>query len=261
MIQIIHGAHPVQQALKAHGSPIKRILISRRRNRRPLMEILRLAEERGVPIQWANREHLTRMAKTTSHQGILAQIDDFKYVEPSDIIHQWKATGKKALLLIVDGVEDPQNLGGLIRTANAFGAHGIVIPKDRATSVTPIVIKASVGAAFHTPIARVTNIVSCIEFLKERGIWILGAEAWAEHPIYDYDLDLDLAVVIGSEGRGIRTLVRKKCDFLASIPVCGEIASLNASVAGALVMYEVLRQRLLEKEPHAQAGNPGKKGF
>jgi 23S rRNA (guanosine2251-2'-O)-methyltransferase len=191
------------------------------------------------------------MAKTTSHQGIVAQMDDFKYVEPSDIVHGWKATGKKALILIVDSVEDPQNLGGLIRTANALGVHGVVIPKDRATPITPIVIKASVGASFHTPIARVTNIVSCLEFLKKKGIWILGAEAGAEHPIYDCDLDLDLAIVIGSEGRGIRPLVKKKCDFLASIPLCGEIPSLNASVAGALVMYEVLRQRLLEKEPHA----------
>ena len=251
MTQIIHGAHPIHQALKAHRSQIKRIIISRRRNRKPLMEILRLAEERGVSIQWADRDHLTRMAKTTSHQGIVAQMDDFKYVEPSDIVHGWKATGKKALILIVDSVEDPQNLGGLIRTANALGVHGVVIPKDRATPITPIVIKASVGASFHTPIARVTNIVSCLEFLKKKGIWILGAEARAEHPIFDCDLDIDLAIVIGSEGRGIRPLVKKKCDFLASIPLCGEIPSLNASVAGALVMYEVLRQRLLEKEPHA----------
>jgi len=259
--QIIHGAHPIYQALKAHRNPIKRIVISRRRNRKPLMEILRLAEERGISIQWADREHLTRMAKTTSHQGILAQIDDFKYVDPSDIVDGWRDTGRKALILIVDGVEDPQNLGGLIRTANAFGVHGVVIPKDRATPVTPIVIKASVGAAFHTPIARITNIVSCLEFLKKGGVWILGAEAGAEHPIYDYDLDLDLAIVIGSEGRGIRPLVKKKCDFLASIPLRGEITSLNASVAGALLMYEVMRQRLPREESHDQAGHPGKRGF
>jgi 23S rRNA (guanosine2251-2'-O)-methyltransferase len=248
--QIIHGAHPIYEGLKAKPSPIKKIIVSRKRNRRPLMEILRLAEERGVSIQWVDRDHLTRMAKTTSHQGIVAQMDDFKYVEPSDIVHRWKATGKKALILIVDSVEDPQNLGGLIRTANALGVHGVVIPKDRATPITPIVIKASVGASFHTPIARVTNIVSCLEFLKKKGIWILGAEAGAEHPIYDCDLDLDLAIVIGSEGRGIRPLVKKKCDFLASIPLCGEIPSLNASVAGALVMYEVLRQRLAGEGPH-----------
>ena len=250
MTQIINGLHPIYQALKSHPNPIKRIIISRGRNRRPLAEILRLAEERGISIQWADRDNLTRMAKTTSHQGILAQTDDFKYVDPSDIVNKWKGTGEKAFLLIVDCVEDPQNLGGLIRTANAFGVHGVVIPKDRATPITPIVIKASVGAAFHTPIARVTNIVSCLEFLKKRGVWILGAEPEAECPIYDCDLDLDLAIVIGSEGRGIRALVKKKCDFLASIPLCGEITSLNASVAGALVMYEVLRRRLPGKGPH-----------
>jgi 23S rRNA (guanosine2251-2'-O)-methyltransferase len=248
--QIIHGVHPIYEGLRIQPTPIKRIIISRQRNRKPLMEILRLAEERGVSIQWVGRDYLTCMAKTTSHQGILAQVDDFKYVELSDIVQRWKATGKKALLLIVDGVEDPQNLGGLIRTANAFGVHGIVIPKDRATPITPIVIKASVGASFHTPIARVTNIVSCLEFLRKRAVWILGAEAGAKHPIYDCDLDLDLAIVIGSEGRGIRPLVKKKCDFLASIPLCGEITSLNASVAGALVMYEVLRQRLAGEGPH-----------
>jgi 23S rRNA (guanosine2251-2'-O)-methyltransferase len=243
MTQIIHGAHPIYEGLKAKPSPIKKIIVSRRRNRRPLMEILRLAEERGVSIQWDDRDNMTRLAKTSSHQGILAEMDDFKYHEPSDIVDRWKATGEKAFLLIVDGVEDPQNLGGLIRTANAFGVHGVVIPKDRATPITPTVIKASVGAAFHIPIARVTNIASCLESLKKGGVWILGAEAGNERPLYHCDLDLDVAVVIGSEGRGMRPLVRKKCDFLASIPLSGEMTSLNASVAGALVMYEVIRQR------------------
>jgi 23S rRNA (guanosine2251-2'-O)-methyltransferase len=184
---------------------------------------------------------------------------EFKYAELADIVQRWEGTGEKAFLLIVDGVEDPQNLGGLIRTANAFGVHGVFIPKDRATAITPVVIKASVGAAFYTPIARVTNIASCLEFLKKKGVWILGAEADAERSIFDCDLDLDLGIVIGSEGRGIRALVKKKCDFLASIPLCGEITSLNASVAGALMMYEVLRRRLPGKGSHDQAGHPGKR--
>jgi len=214
------------------------------------MEILRLAEERGISIHWVERDNLTRVAKTTSHQGILAYMDEFTYVGPSDIVQRWRETGQKAFILIVDGVEDPQNLGGLIRTANAFGVHGVVIPKDRATAITPVVIKASVGAVFHTPISRVTNIASCIEFLKKKGVWILGAEAESQHAIYGYDLNLDLAIVIGSEGRGIRALVKKRCDFLVSIPLPGEITSLNASVAGALAMYEVSRQRLSGKKSH-----------
>jgi len=214
------------------------------------MEILRLAEERGISIHWVERDNLTRVAKTTSHQGILAYMDEFTYVEPSDIVQRWRETGQKAFILIVDGVEDPQNLGGLIRTANAFGVHGVVIPKDRATAITPVVIKASVGAVFHTPIARVTNIASCIEFLKKKGVWILGTEAESQDPIYRYDLNRDLAIIIGSEGRGIRALVKKRCDFLASIPLSGEITSLNASVAGALAMYEVSRQRLPGKKSH-----------
>jgi len=250
MTQIIHGVHPIHQALKAHRSQIKRIIISRQKNRRALMEILRLAEERGISIHWVERDNLTRVAKTTSHQGILAYMDEFTYVEPSDIVQRWRETGQKAFILIVDGVEDPQNLGGLIRTANAFGVHGVVIPKDRATAITPVVIKASVGAVFHTPIARVTNIASCIEFLKKKGVWILGTEAESQDPIYRYDLNRDLAIIIGSEGRGIRALVKKRCDFLASIPLSGEITSLNASVAGALAMYEVSRQRLPGKKSH-----------
>lgn len=214
------------------------------------MEILRLAEEKGISIQWADRDDLTRMAKTTSHQGIVAHMGAFKYVDLPDMVQGWKGTGERAFFLILDGVEDPQNLGGLIRTGNAFGLHGVVIPKDRATPITPTVIKASVGAAFHTAIARVTNIVSCLQFLKGKGVWILGAEPEAACAIYDCDLDLDLAIVIGSEGRGIRPLVKRNCDFLASIPLCGETTSLNASVAGALVMYEVLRRRLLGKGSH-----------
>jgi 23S rRNA (guanosine2251-2'-O)-methyltransferase len=247
---IIHGIHPIYHALKTHPSPIKRIVISRGRTRKPLLEILRLAEERGISIQWVERDNFTRVAKRTSHQGILAYMDEFTYVEPSDIVQRWWETGQKAFILIVDGVEDPQNLGGLIRTANAFSIHGVIIPKDRATAITPVVIKASVGAVFHTPIARVTNIVSCLQFLKGEGIWILGAEAEAEHAIRDCDLNLNLAIVIGSEKRGIRALVKRNCDFLASIPLPGEITSLNASVAGALVMYEVLRQRLPGKKSH-----------
>lgn len=259
MTCIIHGLHPVHEALKIHPSPVKGIIVSRGRNHRSLEEILRLAEQRRIPIQWADRNNLTRMAKTASHQGIVAQMREFEYADPADIVQRWEETGEKAFLLIVDGVEDPQNLGGLIRTANAFGVHGVFIPKDRATAITPVVIKASVGAAFYTPIARVTNIVSCLEFLKESGVWILGAEAEAERPIYDCDLDLDLGIVIGSEGRGIRALVRKKCDFLASIPLCGEITSLNASVAGGLVMYEVSRRRLPGKGSHDQVGHTGKR--
>ncbi len=250
MTQFIHGTHPICEGLKARPSPIKRILISRSRNRKPLAEILRLAEERGVPIQWEDKHELTHLAKTSSHQGILAQMDEFKYAEIPDIVRGWKAAGTRALLLVVDSVEDPQNLGALIRTANALGVHGVVIPRDRAASISPIVIKASAGAVFHTLIARVTNIASCLEVLKKHGVWILGAEVGAERSIYDFDFDLDVAIVIGSEGRGIRLLVKKKCDFLVSIPLAGEVSSLNASVAGALVMYEAVRQRWPREGSH-----------
>jgi 23S rRNA (guanosine2251-2'-O)-methyltransferase len=261
VIHIIHGIHPIHQALKIHPSPIRGITISRGRDRGSIAEILRLAKERAISVQWADRRELTRMAKTASHQGVVAHMGEFRYAEIDEIVQRWESTGEKAFFLIVDCVEDPGNLGGLIRTANAFGVHGVVIPKNRATAITPVVIKASVGAAFHTPIARVTNIAACLEYLKKRGVWVLGAEAKGQCSIYDCDLDTDLAIVIGSEGRGIRPLVRRKCDFLASIPLRGEVSSLNASVAGALFLYEVLRRRLPGKGSHDKAGNPRKGDF
>ena len=158
-------------------------------------------------------------------------------------MERWKSSGEKALLLILDSIQDPQNLGSLIRTAYAAGVHGVIIPKDRAAEVSPSVAKASAGAVEHTLIARVTNIASTIEQLKKAGIWVVGIEADSPQDIYSFDMDRDIAIVIGSEGKGMRRLVRETCDACLSIHMKGKISSLNASVAGGIALFEVMRNR------------------
>jgi 23S rRNA (guanosine2251-2'-O)-methyltransferase len=161
------------------------------------------------------------------------------------MIERWRSTGDKALIVVLDGIQDPHNLGSIIRTANACGVHGIIIPKDRAVGVTSTVVKASSGATEHTPVAKVTNIVTALKTLKEEGLWIAGATGGEGMGIYSdtFDATMDLAVVIGGEGKGIRPLVKKQCDFLVSIPMRGEVESLNASVSAAVVLYEIIRRR------------------
>jgi len=175
----------------------------------------------------------------------VAVVEGYGYATLEKIIDRWKKSGIRALILVLDSIQDPRNLGALVRTANVCGAHGVIIPRDRAARITPIVVKASAGATALTPVARVTNIASTLERLKEEGIWILGAEAQAETPFFQQDMTMDLAMVIGSEGRGIRPLVLSKCDLTVSIPMRGQIPSLNASVAAGILLYEVIRQRLM----------------
>jgi len=165
-----------------------------------------------------------------------------------EIISHWRKSGSKALLLILDGIQDPQNFGSIIRTSLGCGVEGILIPKDRSVGVTPIVVKASAGAVAHMPIGQVINIATTIDHLKKEGIWVYGASGEAKDLIYDLDLNIDLAIVIGGEGKGIRPLVKKRCDRLFSIPMKGPISSFNVSVAAGMILYEVIRQRTIGKE-------------
>jgi 23S rRNA (guanosine2251-2'-O)-methyltransferase len=178
--------------------------------------------------------------------GLLKEIS---YADVGDILSHWKKEGVKALFLILDGIQDPQNFGSLIRTALGCGVHGIFIPKDRSVGITPVVMKASAGAIAHLPIARVVNITNTIEALKREGVWVYGASGEAGDLIYQLDLDVDVAIVIGAEGKGIRPLVKKKCDKLFSIPMRGPLSSFNASIAGGMILYEVVRQRSLHQNP------------
>jgi 23S rRNA (guanosine2251-2'-O)-methyltransferase len=192
------------------------------------------------------KESLERMTKGGVHQNVVGLVKETPYVDLGGILDRWKKEGTKALFLVLDGIQDPQNFGSLIRTGLGCGVHGIIIPKDRAVGITPGVIKASAGAAAHLPIARVVNIAATIDLLKKEGIWVYGASGEAKDLIYQLDLNVDLAIVIGAEGKGMRPLVKKRCDRLFSIPMKGPLPSFNASVSGGMILYEVTRQRFLE---------------
>lgn len=243
MTPIIYGIHPVREALKSPSFQFEKILFGTSKLHPPLQSILELARERQVPVTFTSRDALEQMVRGGLHQNVVGLVREASYVDIGGLLSQWRKEGRKALFLILDGIQDPQNLGALIRTALGCGAHGIIIPKDRAVGITPAVVKTSAGASAHLPIARVVNIASTIDALKREGIWVYGASGEAKEVIYDLDLSTDLAIVIGAEGKGIRPLVRKKCDRLFSIPMRGPLSSFNASVSSGMILYEVMRQR------------------
>ena len=246
MAQIIYGIHPLQEALKSSHLQIEKILIGTQTLHPPLQSILEIANTREIPVTFTTRESLDRMTKGGVHQNVVGLVKETPYTDIGEILSHWKKQGTKALFLILDGIQDPQNFGSLIRTGLGCGAHGIVIPKDRSVGITPVVIKASAGATTHLPITRVVNIAATIDLLRKEGIWVYGASGEAKDLIYQLDLNIDLAIVIGAEGKGIRPLVKKKCDRLFSIPMKGPLSSFNASVSGGMILYEVMRQRFLE---------------
>jgi 23S rRNA (guanosine2251-2'-O)-methyltransferase len=246
MSQIIYGIHPLQEALKSSHLQIEKILIGTRTLHPSLQSILDLARRNDIPVMFTAKESLERMTKGGVHQNVVGLVKDTPYVDLGGILDRWKKEGTKALFLVLDGIQDPQNFGSLIRTGLGCGVHGIIIPKDRAVGITPGVIKASAGAAAHLPIARVVNIAATIDLLKKEGIWVYGASGEAKDLIYQLDLNVDLAIVIGAEGKGMRPLVKKRCDRLFSIPMKGPLPSFNASVSGGMILYEVTRQRFLE---------------
>jgi 23S rRNA (guanosine2251-2'-O)-methyltransferase len=235
---IILGRNPVREALRA-GRPINKILLSGGDNSPPLRDLARFAREAGIPVQQVERLKLDKLAGGLHHQGVIAFASIRHYWEVDHILEQ---AGDNPFLLILDEINDPHNLGAIIRSADAAGAHGVVIPKRRSAALTPAVSRASAGAVEYVPVARVTNIVQTIEALKEKGIWIVGAHM--EGQLYwEAALGGPLALVIGGEEKGLGRLVMEKCDLLVSLPMLGRVGSLNASVAAALLSYEVLRQR------------------
>ena len=242
----IYGINPISEALGSGRCHMKEIWVAQGRGLKGLEGIIGVAESKRIPMRKVERSQLDSLTKRAPHQGVVGFIDQFHYADLDEVHRRGQGD---PFLLILDGIEDPGNLGALIRTADACGVWGVIIPKDRAAGITPAVAKSSAGAVFHIPLVRVTNIVTTLGKLKERGIWVAGAAAEAPTQIYDHDLAIPLAVVIGGEGRGIRPLVKRSCDFLASIPMQGSVNSLNASVAGAIILYEVLRQRRHASRP------------
>lgn len=247
MCPVIYGIHPVREALKSPSLQIEKILVATRTPNPALQSILDLADKKEIPVTFTSKESLEGLTKGGVHQNVVGLIKEIPYADLREILALRKREAQKSLFLILDGIQDPQNFGSLIRTALGCGVHAIIIPKDRSVGITPAVVKASAGAAAHLPTARVINIAATIDLLKKEGIWVYGASEEAEDLIYQLDLSTDLAIVIGAEGKGIRPLVKKKCDRLFSIPMKGPLSSFNASVSGGMILYEIMRQRFQKR--------------
>lgn len=239
----IVGINPVIEALKA-GRPIQRLLVSeQRKSDRDVQEIVRLAKIRDIEVRAVHRDQLNREAPNALHQGVVAIAAAREYVTLEDVLQIPAAKGEAPLLLVLDGVEDPRNLGAILRTAEAAGVHGVIIPERRAAGITETVAKTAAGAAEYVPVVKVVNMVNTLEFLKKAGVWIAGAEAGGDMAYWDADFVRPTAIVLGGEGKGVRRLVQEHCDYMVSLPLRGQINSLNVSVATGILLYEVLRQR------------------
>lgn len=250
MNDVIAGRQPVLEAIKS-GHTIEKIVIQFGSHGEVIDRIRRVAKQQSIPVVEADRERFQELAGEGNAQGVLALVGTASYVEIDQLLNAARQKNEPPFLLLVDGIEDPQNLGALIRTAECAGAHGVILPKHHSVSVTQTVAKASAGASMHLPAARVANLVQAMDELKKAGVWIVGTDSEGDRSYTDVDYSGPLAVVIGSEGKGMRRLVRERCDFLVRIPLYGEIESLNASVAGGLVMFEAARRR------HASGRKPG----
>lgn len=238
----LEGRNPVLEALKA-GREINKILIASGERKGSINQIAAMAKHKGIVIQYVDKKRLDNISSGGAHQGVIAYVSPKKYVDVDDIINIAQSRGEPPFIVILDEITDPHNLGSILRTAEAAGVHGVIISKRRAVGLTEAVSKASAGAVEYVAVARVTNIAQTIEYLKKKNIWIVGTDASSEKPFYENDFTDSVALVVGSEGEGIRRLVREKCDFVVSIPMLGNITSLNAAVAASIIMYEVLRQR------------------
>ncbi|MCR4909303.1 MAG: 23S rRNA (guanosine(2251)-2'-O)-methyltransferase RlmB [Lachnospiraceae bacterium] len=238
---IIEGRNAVIEALRS-GRTVERIFVLDGSHEGALETVKREAKKRGIRIDFADRSRLDNLSPSGAHQGVVAYVASFNYAEVEELLSKAEERGEPPFLIFLDGIEDPHNLGAIIRTANASGAHGVVIPKNRAAGLTAAVAKASAGALNYTGVARVTNLGRTMEELKEKGFWFVCADMQGES-MYSLDLTGPIGLVIGAEGDGVSRLVREKCDFTASIPMKGEIDSLNASVAAGVLAYEIVRQR------------------
>ncbi len=237
----IIGKNPVMEALRAERD-INKILIAESSQRGQMQQLIQLAKEANVIVQFVPKKKIDQISDE-NHQGVLAYVAAYQYAEMDDLFAAAEKKNEPPFFLLLDEIEDPHNLGSIMRTADAVGAHGIIIPKRRAVGLTATVAKASTGAIEHIPVVRITNMARTIDELKERGIWIAGTDASGKQDYRQFDGTLPIGLVIGSEGKGMGRLVRDKCDFLINLPMAGKVTSLNASVAAALLMYEVYRRR------------------
>lgn len=239
---VIEGRNAVIEAFRA-GKTIDKLFVLEHCKEGSMNTVLREAKKQGTVINYVKRERLDQMSGTGKHQGVIAYIAAYEYGSVEDILKKAEDKGEQPFVIILDDIEDPHNLGAIVRTANLAGAHGVIIPKHRASGLTATVVKASAGAINYTPVAKVTNISKTIEELKEKGLWFVCADMDGT-TMYDLDLKGPIGLVIGNEGKGVSRLVKEKCDFIAKVPMFGDIDSLNASVAAGVLAYEIVRQRL-----------------
>ncbi|HBL35738.1 MAG TPA: 23S rRNA (guanosine(2251)-2'-O)-methyltransferase RlmB [Firmicutes bacterium] len=241
--ELLEGRNPVLEALKA-GRNIKKVIIATEAHGQQIKEIEAYVRDQAIPLVYWDKKELDRLSTTHKHQGVLASVEPLTTVLVDDLLAKARFKGENPLLLLLDGVEDPHNLGSIIRTAEVAGAHGVILPERRTAGLNATVLKASAGAANYLPVARVKNTVRGIEELKTKGCWVIGADQdgsnlWTE----PFDLTLPLCLVLGGEGKGLSRLAREKCDLILQIPMQGQVSSLNVSVATGILVYEVLRRR------------------
>lgn len=239
---VIEGRNSVIEAFRS-GRTIDKVFVLDGCQDGPVRTIVREAKKHGALLSFVSKDRLNQLSQTGKHQGVIAYAAAYDYSEVDDMLALAEERGEAPFLLLLDGIEDPHNLGAIIRTANIAGAHGVIIPKRRAAGLTATVAKTSAGALNYTPVAKVTNLAKTIEELKEKGMWFICADMDGDL-MYDLNLTGPIGVVIGSEGQGVSRLVKEKCDYIAGIPMKGEITSLNASVAGGVLAFEIVRQRL-----------------
>ena len=246
-MEILYGLHPVEEALRAGSRKFDHVCVSRERQDQRLQQVIDLCRDTGVRLRFEPRDHLTQLAKTAGHQGVVAVVRPKATLDLEDL---YTAPGTAPrLLLALDGVEDPQNLGALLRTADGAGVDGVVLTERRAAPLSAVAVKASAGAAEHVRIARVVNMTRALEQLKERRIWAIGLDERGTMDYDQFDYTVDCLLVLGREGAGLHEMVRRTCDHLLRIPMNGKVASLNVSVAGAVVLYEAARQRRAAATP------------
>ena len=254
MADYIWGRYPVLEALRSRRR-VHRLLVAQGPRDAGLTQVLDQARRVGVPVETASRRHLDELSKNANHQGVMAVTAPREYADVDDILARATALGEPPLVLVLDAIQDVQNLGSLIRTAEVVGAHGVIIPEHRAAGLTPAVDKTSAGAVEFLPVARVTNVTRTLDDLKKRGLWCIGLDGDAKTRFDQANLTGPIALVVGNEGKGISRLAREHCDLLVRVPMRGHIGSLNAAVAGSVALYEIWRQRgwVMPSEPDTPA--------
>lgn len=243
MFEVLLGPNSILEGLRAGRRGLKGLYLLRGRRGEKITEILRLAEERGIPITWAERSQLYSLCKENRHQGVIAVVEAQKYFDLAETLAEVKKRNDPAFFLILDGVQDSGNMGSILRTAESAGIGAVIIPKDRAARLSQGTAKSSAGAQEYVKVVRVSNLAEAIKRIKEAGIWVVGADQQAEKVYYETDLRGPVALVIGGEGKGLRRLTRESCDLLVRIPMRGRVSCLNAGVAAGIMIFEILRQR------------------